>query len=67
MWLRGKDAAEHLGVSRDTIERRAVPWKASSVPHRIRYKMLALDEESEPVRRYYLPDLEAMLRESVAS
>ncbi len=63
MWLRGKDGAEYLGVSRDTIERRGIPWKPAPVRHRIRYKLLALAEETEPVRRYYRPDLDAMLQD----
>ena len=64
MWFRGKEGSEFVGISRDTLERRAIPWQPQPVPYKVRYKLLVLDEGAQPVRRYYRPDLEALLRES---
>ena len=62
IWLPLRKAAEKLGVSVDTIGRRAIPYQPEHVPLKIRYKMLLLNEnESDPERRYLEEDLEAML------
>ena len=63
VWLSVKEAAKKLSVSTDTIERRAVEWQESPERYKVRYKYLVLDEGAEPVRRYYEPDVEAMLCE----
>ena len=64
MWYRGKEGSEFVGISRDTLEHRAIPWQPQPVPFKVRFKLLVLDEGAEPVRRYYRPDLEALLLES---
>jgi hypothetical protein len=61
LWVRAKTAADVVDVSRDTVERRGIPWQDHPVPHRLRYKLLRLSEETEPERRYYLPDLRNFL------
>ena len=63
VWLSAKEAAKKLSVSTDTIERRAIPWQDASEPYKVRYKYLVLGEGAEPVRRYYEPDVEALLCE----
>ena len=63
IWLSVKEAARKLAVSSDTIERRAIPWQDKLEPHKVRFKMLALDKGSEPTRRYFESDLEAMVFE----
>lgn len=63
IWLSAKEAAKKLSVSTDTIERRAIPWQDAGEPNKVRYKYLVLDEGAEPVRRYYEPDVEALLCE----
>jgi sulfite reductase beta subunit-like hemoprotein len=63
VWLSVKEAAKKLSVSTDTIERRAIEWQESPERYKVRYKYLVLDEGAEPVRRYYEPDVEAMLCE----
>ncbi len=65
MWMRAKDAGGYLGVSRDTIERRALAWQDEPVKGRIRFKLLQL--EGEPVRRYFKADVDALLRNPLAS
>jgi len=60
-WLSRKDAAKKISVSVDTVERRAVPWQDQRVPQRIRFKLLKLAEDTRQVRRYFEPDLEALL------
>ena len=57
-WLRRKDAARKISVSGDTIERRAVPWCENFIPGKIRWRADDLDRNH---RRYFEPDLEAML------
>ena len=59
-WMSGKDAAEYAGYSRDWVEHRAIPWEASPVPYRIRYKLVKGSPTSEPVRRYWQPDIDAL-------
>jgi hypothetical protein len=63
VWLSAKEAAKKLSVSTDTIERRATPWQDAGEPYKVRYKYLVLGEGAEPVRRYYEPDVEALLCE----
>jgi len=63
IWLSAKEATKKLSVSTDTIERRAIPWQDAGEPHKLRFKYLVLDEGAEPVRRYYEPDVEALLCE----
>ncbi len=61
MWLSGKDSGIYLGLQRDAIERRGIPWQDDPVPYKIRYKTLRLDPETKERRRYYRPDLDALL------
>lgn len=60
-WLSRKEAAKKVSVSGDTIERRAVPWQGERVPDRIRFKLLRLGEDTRQERRYFEPDVEALL------
>ena len=60
-WLSRKDAADKISVSVDTIERRALPWQEHSVRGKIRFKLLRLAEDTRQERRYYEPDVEALL------
>ena len=60
-WKSLSSAGDHLDVSCDTILRRAIPWSDESVPGRIRFKMLKLGTDTRQARRYYVPDLDAML------
>ena len=60
-WLSRKDAAKKISVSVDTVERRAVPWQDQRVPLRIRFKLLKLAEDTRQERRYFEPDVEALL------
>ena len=64
MWVSLSGAANCLDVSTETIGRRAVEWPKhnQSVPSKIRYKFLKLGEGTRQERRYYVPDLEALLR-----
>jgi hypothetical protein len=62
-WLTKKEAAQHLRVSVDTIERRALPWQLHHQPFKIRYKHLLLGEDSEPRPRFFKPDVDAMLHQ----
>lgn len=61
-WLKSKHVASLLGISSDTVERRALPWQPLPVPQRLRYKLLRLDPAAEPERRYYLPDAVRLLQ-----
>ena len=60
-WLSRKDAAKKISVSVDTVERRAVPWQDQRVPQRIRFQLLQLAEDTRQERRYFEPDVEALL------
>ena len=62
MWMSGKEAADLVGVSRDAIERRAMPWQEDPIPFRVRFKLLQLDGATKPMRRYFKADVEALLR-----
>ncbi len=57
-WLKRKDAARKISVSGDTIERRAVPWCENFIPGKVRWRP---DDQDRNHRRYFEPDLEAML------
>ncbi len=61
VWLSRKEAAKKVSVSCDTIERRAVSWREQRVPDRIRFKLLRLREDTRQERRYFEPDVEALL------
>ena len=61
VWLSRREAGKKLSVSPDTVERRGVEWQDEPVPHRVRYRFLVLDEDAEPERRYYEPDVEALI------
>lgn len=61
IWLSRKQAAAKVSVSVDTIERRAVPWEPERIPGRIRFKLLKLAEDTRQERRYFEPDIEALL------
>lgn len=63
VWLSAKEAAKKLSVSTDTVERRGIEWQEVPARHKARYKYLVLDEGAVPVRRYYEPDVEALLFE----
>jgi hypothetical protein len=60
-WLSVRGAAAKIDASTDTIERRAIPWQDTPVAYSIRYKYLVLDEGGERTRRYFEPDLEALI------
>ena len=61
MWLGPKEAERYIGFSADWVEVRAIPWPKDGKPieGRIRFKK----SKSDGRRRYYVPDLEAQLRE----
>jgi hypothetical protein len=61
MWLSPREAAKKLSVSTDTVSRRGIEWQDSPVPFRMRFKLIVLDESAEGERRYFEPDVEAML------
>ena len=61
IWLSRKQAAAKISVSVDTIERRGIPWQKDPVPNRIRYKLLKLGDDTRQRRRFFEPDIEAML------
>lgn len=62
-WLSRKEAAKKIGVSVQTIQRRAIAWDDDSgfIPGKIRFKFLKLDHDTRQERRYYEPDVEALL------
>jgi len=63
MWLSGKEAGEYIGMSRDYVEDRAVPWPDddSYVPFKVRYRFIVGQKGAVPVRRYFRPDLDALM------
>lgn len=61
VWQSASGAAKFLDVSADTIHRRAIPWHESQVQGKIRFKLLKLGDGTRMERRYYKPDLEALL------
>jgi len=61
IWLSRKEAARKVSLSVDTIERRSVPWQDEPVPGKLRYKLLKLGEDTRQERRYFEPDVEALL------
>jgi len=60
-WLSRKEAARKISVSVDTIHRRAIPWQADPVRGKIRWKFLNLGDHAWRDRRYFEPDIEALL------
>lgn len=60
-WLSRREAARKISVSVDTIERRSVPWQEEPVPGKLRCKLLKLGEDTRQERRYFEPDVEALL------
>jgi len=62
IWLSLKAAAAKISVSVDTINRRALEWQDEPVPGRIRFKRLKLGEDTRQERRYFEPDVEALLK-----
>ena len=50
-----------IDVSKDTILRRSVPWRDEPILHRIRYRLLALDQGTRRERRYFASDVEALM------
>jgi hypothetical protein len=62
IWLSRKAKAAKISVLGDTIDRRALEWQNERVPGRIRFKRLKLDEDTRQERRYFEPDVEALLK-----
>lgn len=60
-WLKAESAARILGMHRNTVTRRAIPWGAEHRRGRIRFKNLRLDKEAGPTPRYFWPDIKALL------
>lgn len=61
LWFSAGTAAEFVDVSPDTVHRRAIPWRELPMPGKIRFKLLKLGEGTRQERRYYKPDVEALL------
>jgi hypothetical protein len=61
MWLSLSSAASYLDVSVDTMSRRAAEWSEKFIPDKVRWKHLKLGEGTRKERRYFVPDLEALL------
>ncbi len=61
IWLSRREAARKISVSTDTIERRSIQWRPEPVPGKLRYKLLKLGEDTWRERRYFEPDVEALL------
>jgi hypothetical protein len=57
-----KAAAAKISVSEDTIDQRALEWQHEPAPGRIRLKRLKLGEDTRQERRYFEPDVEALLK-----
>lgn len=60
-WLGGKDGAALIGLQRDAVERRAIPWQDTPVRYKVRFKEMRLDPGKKPVRRYFRNDILALL------
>ncbi len=60
-WKCLSGGADHIDVSADTILRRAIPWSDEPVPGKVRFKYLKLGVDTRQERRYYVPDLDALL------
>lgn len=56
------EAAAHVRLSVDTIERRGIPWQPEPVQFKIRVKYLCLDEDTRELPRFYFPDVDALLK-----
>jgi site-specific recombinase XerD len=61
MWLSLSAAAGLIDVSEQDILRRAVPWQAAPVAHRIRFRLLTLDPDQQGTPRFFAPDVERLL------
>ena len=61
VWGSLKSATSLIDVSDETIERRALLWQKEPEAYRVRYKLLVLGEDTRANRRYYLPDVLALL------
>lgn len=62
VWLSGSQAAAYIGRSRDSIEKRALPWQDEYVEKRVRWVWSELDVDGEVERRYYKPDLDKLFK-----
>jgi hypothetical protein len=69
-WQRGGMAGKYCDLSSDSVERRAIPmWvdrdgvrvQQDYFPYKIRYDELQLSKGGRIIKRYYLPDLDALL------
>jgi hypothetical protein len=69
-WQRGGIAGKYCDLSSDSVERRGIPmWvvldsvrvQQDYFPYKIRYDELQLSKGGRIIKRYYLPDLEALL------
>ena len=63
-WLSRKDAAKQILKSVDWIKRRAIPWNDDFVEGKIRWKLLVLDKNGRKLRRYFGPDVAALMPKS---
>jgi hypothetical protein len=65
LWLSASGSAEFLDVSPDTIARRGTQWPkdGNPVPGKVRWKKLKLGEGTRMEKRFFRPDLEALLVE----
>jgi hypothetical protein len=69
-WQRGGMAGKYYDLSSDSVERRGIPmWvdrdgvrvQQDYLPYKIRYDELQLSKSGRIIKRYYLPDLDALL------
>lgn len=60
-WMTKAEAAAHLVLSVDTIERRGIPWQEDPVQFKIRVKYLCLGEGTRELPRYFRADVDALL------
>lgn len=69
-WQRGEMAGKYYDLSSDSVERRGIPmWidqdgrrvQQDYLPYKIRYDELQLSKGGRIIKRYYLPDLDALL------
>jgi hypothetical protein len=61
IWLSRKEAAKQFFISVDSVRRRAIPWDDDFVEGKIRWKWLVLDATGRKLRRYFRPDVAAMM------
>ena len=69
-WQRGGMAGKYCDLSSDSVERRGIPmWvvrdgvrvQQDYFPYKIRYDEVQLSKGGRIIKRYYLPDLDALL------